>query len=50
MTNLANDNSDTYTKSELYAALKLIEQLYVDGHIPRLIYQNIVKEYYQKCS
>ena len=37
--------SQEYSKAELYAALKLIEQLYIDGYIARHIYQNIHSEY-----
>ncbi len=28
-----------------YAALKLIEQLYKDGHIPAYMYHNILNDY-----
>ena len=28
-----------------YAALKLIEQLYKDGHIPAYMYRNILNDY-----
>ena len=32
-------------KAIVFAALKLIEQLYKDGQISTLVYQNILKEY-----
>jgi hypothetical protein len=34
-----------YTSDELFAALKLIEQLYKDGHIPQYMFKNILNEY-----
>lgn len=43
-------NTPEYMKAELYAALKLIEQLYMDGYIQKHIYQNICKEYRKECA
>ena len=31
--------------TNIFGALKLIEQLYLDGKIPGYIYRNILKEY-----
>lgn len=39
------DKMDTANKSEIFAALKLIEQLYKDGEIPKYMFKNIIKEY-----
>ena len=33
------------TPAEIFAALKLIEQLYQDGHIPQYMFKNILNEY-----
>ena len=33
------------TPVEIFAALKLIEQLYQDGHIPQYMFKNILFEY-----
>ena len=33
------------TPAELFAALKLIEQLYQDGHIPKYMFKNILNEH-----
>lgn len=33
------------TPEECFAALKLIEQLYKDGHISQLVFKNILNEY-----
>lgn len=30
---------------KIFAALKLIEQLYKDGHIPAYMYRNILNDY-----
>ena len=38
-------NMKDATPAELFAALKLIEQLYKDGHIPQYIFKNILNEY-----
>jgi hypothetical protein len=32
------------TPAEIFAALKLIEQLYKDGHIPQYMFKNILYE------
>ena len=32
------------TPAEIFAALKLIEQLYQDGHIPQYMFKNILNE------
>ena len=32
-------------KSNVFGALKLIEQLYLDNQIPGLVFRNIIKEY-----
>ena len=34
-----------YTSDHYFAALKLIEQLYKDGHIPAYMFRNILNEY-----
>ena len=36
------------TKQEIQAALKLIELLFIKGHIPKHVYRNIFSEYYGK--
>lgn len=36
------------TKQEIHAALKLIELLFIKGHIPKHVYTNIFREYYGK--
>lgn len=33
------------TKGTLFGALKLIEQLYLDGYIPGFVFRNILKEH-----
>ena len=33
------------TPAEIFAALKLIEQLYKDGHIPQYMFKNILYEH-----
>ena len=33
------------SKGNIFGALKLIEQLYLDGQIPGYIFRNIMKEY-----
>lgn len=33
------------TPAEIFAVLKLIEQLYQDGHIPQYMFKNILNEY-----
>jgi hypothetical protein len=33
------------TPAEIFAALKLIEQLYKDGHIPQHVFKNILYEH-----
>lgn len=33
------------TPAEIFAALKLIEQLYQDGHIPQYMFKNILFEH-----
>ena len=33
------------TPAEFFAALKLIEQLYQDGHIPQYMFKNILNEH-----
>ncbi|MBQ6756444.1 MAG: hypothetical protein IJP43_05830 [Oscillospiraceae bacterium] len=38
-------NNSSTNPNEVYAALKLIEQLYKDGMLPRHIYKNILLEY-----
>ena len=35
----------TGNQATLFGALKLIEQLYLDGQIPGYIFRNILKEY-----
>lgn len=39
MSNIKEDNSSNY-----FAALKLIEQLYIEGHIPDYMFRNIISE------
>ena len=36
---------ETYRKETVYAALKLIANLYRQGLIPQHVYRNIVREY-----
>ena len=38
-------NMKDATPAEIFAALKLIEQLYQDGHIPQYMFKNILNEY-----
>lgn len=38
-------NLDYINKDYIFAALKLIEQLYIDGEIPKFMFRNILKEY-----
>lgn len=33
------------TPAEIFAPLKLIEQLYQDGHIPQYMFKNILQEH-----
>ena len=33
------------TPAEIFAALKLIEQLYQDGHIPQYMFKNILNKH-----
>ena len=35
----------TYSPDHYFAALKLIEELYMDGEIPAYMFRNILKEY-----
>lgn len=42
--------SPKYRQEERYAALKLIEQLYIDGKIQEHVYRNIRKEYNLKSA
>lgn len=35
---------NTENSADCFAALKLIEQLYVEGHIPDFIFRNILNE------
>ena len=37
--------TSTYTPDHYFAALKLIEQLYKDGHIPAFMFRNILNEH-----
>ena len=39
-----------YQEKEKYAALKLIEQLYLDGKIQEHVYRNIRKEFNLKSA
>ena len=38
-------NMKDATPAEVFAALKLIEQLYQDGHIPQYMFKNILNEH-----
>ena len=38
-------NMKDATHAEIFAALKLIEQLYKDGHIPQYMFKNILNEH-----
>ena len=38
-------NMKDATPAEIFAALKLIEQLYQDGHIPQYMFKNILNEH-----
>lgn len=38
------------TKGNLFGALKLIEQLYLDGYIPGVVFRNILKEHTQEID
>ena len=38
-------NMKDATPAELFAAFKLIEQLYQDGHIPQYMFKNILNEH-----
>lgn len=37
-------------ESNVFAALKLIEQLYLDGEIPGCVFRNILREYQDKIN
>ena len=43
-----NEKKPTANEQEIYAALKLIELLYIKGEIPQHVYQNIRADYYGK--
>lgn len=45
MSNIKEDNSSNY-----FAALKLIEQLYIEGHIPDYMFRNILSEVEDKVD
>ena len=40
----------TQTNQTVFAALKLIEQLYTDGSIPECVFQNILLSYANELS
>ena len=42
--------SDKKEKAILFAALKCIEALYQDGHIPEYMFKNILNEYADKIN
>lgn len=42
--------SDKNEKAILFAALKCIEALYQDGHIPEYMFKNILNEYADKIN
>lgn len=37
-------------ESNVFCALKLIEQLYLDGKIPGYVFRNILREYQDKIN
>lgn len=37
-------------ESNVFGALKLIEQLYLDGEIPSYVFRNILREYQDKIN
>ena len=37
-------------ESNVFGALKLIEQLYLDGEIPGYVFRNILREYQDKIK
>ena len=37
-------------ESNVFGALKLIEQLYLDGEIPGCVFRNILREYQDKIN
>ena len=37
-------------ESNVFGALKLIEQLYLDGEIPCYVFRNILREYQDKIN
>lgn len=37
-------------ESNVFGALKLIEQLYLDGEIPGYVFRNILREYQDKIN
>lgn len=37
-------------ETSIFGALKLIEQLYLDGEIPGYVFRNILKEYQDKIN
>lgn len=37
-------------ESNVFGALKLIEQLYLDGKIPGYVFRNILREYQDKIN
>ncbi len=37
-------------ESNVFSALKLIEQLYLDGEIPGYVFRNILREYQDKIN
>lgn len=39
------NEKSTATKQEIFAALKLIELLYLSGKLPKHVYENIRREY-----
>lgn len=50
MEDIMKDNKlTTATEQEVYAALKLIEALYLDDKLPKHIYDNIHREYAPKA-
>lgn len=41
----AHQTSEAHNNQKYFAALKLIEKLFKDGHIPRYMFLNILEEY-----
>lgn len=37
-------------ETSIFGALKLIEQLYLDGQIPDYVFRNIIREYQDKIN